>query len=188
MRCAKAVKQLQLYMDKQLTLGQLRALEAHISICSACHAELLVLEDIENAVQGMELVVEPADLTVNVMRRVALSAAQTREAAQKQPYELFRPSLRETLTAVLLATVAMLGIVLVQPSVRAVLPVTGSHGLLFHMLINFWNILIGVDSGTLMLILWVVGTILGVWITLMLAGAEVRTVWFKSVMDRLPVW
>jgi len=44
-----------------------------------------------------------------------------------------------------------------------------------------------VNNSTLMLMFWVCGTFLGVWITLVLAGSEVRTQWFQSVMDRLPV-
>ena len=35
--------------------------------------------------------------------------------------------------------------------------------------------------------LWVVGTILGIFITLALAGNEIRTQWFKAVLERLPV-
>ena len=43
------------------------------------------------------------------------------------------------------------------------------------------------NSGTLTLAFWVVGTILGVCITLALAGNEMRSQWFKAMMERLPV-
>jgi hypothetical protein len=39
-----------------------------------------------------------------------------------------------------------------------------------------------------MLVFWVLGTVLGVWITLALAGNEVRSQWLKAMLDRLPVW
>jgi hypothetical protein len=39
-----------------------------------------------------------------------------------------------------------------------------------------------------MLFFWVIGTALGVWITLVLAGSEMRNMWLKAMMDRLPVW
>ncbi len=49
-----------------------------------------------------------------------------------------------------------------------------------HMLMN-------VDSNTLILALWVIGTILGICITLALAGNEIRSQWFKAMMERIPV-
>jgi hypothetical protein len=34
--------------------------------------------------------------------------------------------------------------------------------------------------------LWIAGTILGICITLVFAGNEMRSRWFKAMMDRLP--
>jgi Putative zinc-finger len=188
MRCSKATRQLQLYIDKQLTLDQIRALEAHLSICSACREELFLLEMIEQALQSMEPIAEPPDLTDNIMRRVALSTHQTERASRERTRLSFRPSLSELLAAAALATVTTLGIIMGLPSLRPVLPAVNGHNLLSLVLINIWNMLISVNSGTLMLGFWVIGTILGVWITLILAGNEVRSTWFKAVLDRLPVW
>src|SRR6266496_614129 len=44
-----------------------------------------------------------------------------------------------------------------------------------------------IDMTMLFLVLWVGGTIIGVWITLALAGTEIRSRWLKAMMDRLPV-
>jgi hypothetical protein len=44
------------------------------------------------------------------------------------------------------------------------------------------------NSQTLLLAFWVVGTLLGLWITFALAGNEMRRMeWFRSVKDRLTV-
>jgi hypothetical protein len=184
MHCSKAVQQLQFYVDKQLTLEQMRALELHISTCATCQNELFLLEQIEQALRGIEPVAEPADLTANIMRRVALSP-QRRE---KPAFVLFRPSFTELLAAVLLATFTTLGVILAQPSLRAALPIANGHDILSLLFLNVLHTLVTVDSQALMLSFWIVGTVLGVWITLALAGNEMRTEWFKAVMDRLPVW
>ncbi len=102
---------------------------------------------------------------------------------------LFRPSLSEVLAAIVLATVAMLGIALEQPVVRAaVLPATNSHNSISLFLTTLWNALSVTNSEVLMLALWIIGALLGVWITLAVAGSDMRTVWFRAVVDRLPVW
>jgi predicted anti-sigma-YlaC factor YlaD len=198
MRCAKAAEQLQLYIDKQLTLDQVRTLEAHLATCAACREELFLLETIESALQNIEFVAEPADLTQNIMRRVALIAQRGEEVPAKSAREsttvkefasmLFRPSLAELLAAGLLATITTLGVVLGQASVREALLITGGHDIFSLIFLGLWHIILGMNSGTLMLVFWVLGTILGIWITLALAGNEVRTQWLKAMLDRLPVW
>ncbi|MBV9228367.1 MAG: zf-HC2 domain-containing protein [Chloroflexi bacterium] len=184
MHCSKAVQQLQLYIDKRLTLEQMRALEFHLSICATCQEELFFLEQIEQALQEIEPIAEPVDLTANIMRRVALSP----QRSEKSGFVLFRPSFTELLAAVLLATITTLGVILAQPSLRAALPIANGHDMLSLVFLNLLHTLVTVDSQTLMLSFWIVGTVLGVWITLALAGNEMRTEWFKAVMDRLPVW
>jgi hypothetical protein len=51
---------------------------------------------------------------------------------------------------------------------------------------NFLHLLMTVDSNRLILALWIVGTILGICITLALAGSEMRSQWFKAMLERLP--
>jgi hypothetical protein len=195
MRCSKATYMLQLYIDKKLSLEQIRALETHLTTCPACCEELSVLEEIDVALKSMEMVVEPADLTMNVMKRVALSTqaqpsrrqtvklTATRE--EKQLFT-FRPSLMEWLTAIALATVTMLVLAIGWPAMNTVLHV-GGHASIFSIFQSLWSLLTAVNSDTLMTLLWILGTILGIWITLIVAGADMRNQWFKAVMDRLPV-
>ncbi len=188
MHCAKATRQLQLYIDRQLTLTQMRTLEAHLSSCSTCREELFYLEEISQALRVIEPVVEPADLTMHVMRRIAFSTQHSTHTGPEPSFTPLRPSLREVLSAILLATVAMLGIALEQPTLLASMHLTSSHDALSQFCLAFWNTLISINSGALMLGLWVIGTLIGVWITLALAGTEMRNQWFRAVIDRLPVW
>ncbi len=190
MKCSKATHMLQLYVDQQLTLGQLRELETHIYGCRACREELFLLEEIQQSLNTIHMVAEPADLTMNIMRRVALSPrGATKQMREQQAFMLFRPSISEILAAIVLATVAMLGIALEQPSVRAVvLPVMNGHNSLALFFSTIWSSLGSTNSETLMLALWIVGTLLGVWITLAVAGSDIRNAWFRAIYNRLPVW
>jgi predicted anti-sigma-YlaC factor YlaD len=189
MHCFKATQLLQLYVDKQLSLDQIRSLEAHLFSCSVCRQELRLLEEVTSALTNEEPVYEPTDLTSNVMWRIAKSEEEKRSALLAQPKSVsFRPSLLEVLTAVLLATFATCGIILGQPSLRAALPIANGHDALSLIWMTLWQSLLRINSGTLMLCFWVVGTLLGVWITLALAGAEMRNQWYRAVVDRLPVW
>jgi predicted anti-sigma-YlaC factor YlaD len=184
MECSKADRQIQLYLDQRLTLAQIRALERHMVDCSVCQREALCLEQVERALSTLGMVAEPSDLTRNIMQRVAVMPQYARPPA----FELLRPSLGELGVAVLLATITMLGVIMGQPSLRAVLPFANGHDAISQAFFSFLQVLYSINSGTLMLGLWVVGTILGLWITVALAGNEMRhTEWFKSMMERLPV-
>jgi anti-sigma factor RsiW len=188
MQCSKAARQLQLYIDKRLTLEQIRALEFHLSMCSECREELFLLEEIEQALKGMEMVAEPADLTANIMRRVAVSSrmqqSQRSFAEEQESFSLFRPSFGEFLSAIALATMAMLGLVLEQLAVRGAVELQSPLNSLWTI---FWTMVSALNNQTFMTVLWILGTLLGVWITLIVAGADMRNQWFKAVLDRLPV-
>jgi len=183
MRCSVASQLLQLYIDRQLTLDQMRMLEAHIANCTSCEQELYLLEEIVKDLRVIEMVHEPSDLTFHIMQRVALSVQQEHEP----DYALLRPSLAELLVVICLSTVAMLGVILGQPSVRMLLPIANGHDIISQEFLNFVHLFIDVNSEMLMVIFWIVGTLLGIWITLALVGAEVRSQWLKAMMDRLPV-
>jgi hypothetical protein len=189
MHCFKATRLLQLYVDKQLSLDQMRSLEAHLFSCPTCRQELRLLEEIEAALTDQELVYEPTDFTSNLMRRITRSEQEKKIALLAQPKATsLRLSLRELFAAILLATFASCGIILGQPSLRAALPIANGHDEFSLQWINIWGSLTSINSGTLLLCIWVVGTLLGVWITLALAGSEMRSQWFQAVIDRLPVW
>ncbi|GCE25863.1 hypothetical protein KDA_13470 [Dictyobacter alpinus] len=186
MHCAKATHQLQLYLDKQLTLAQTRALETHLSTCRSCCREYFLLEEIEQSLQHMEMVAEPANLTVNIMQKVAISSQQVR--TQKREVHPLRLSLSEMIVAIILATITMFVIILNQPATRAGLPIGNGHDPISLFLFSIWNTLVTTNLNTLMACLWVFGTLLGVWITLAVAGSDMRDQWYRAVVDRLPVW
>ena len=189
MNCSKATRLLQLYLDEQLSLDQMRSLEAHLFSCPTCRQELRLLEEVTIALTDEEPVYEPADFTTNVMKRVAKSEQDKKLTLLAQSASMpFRPSLRELLTAILLATFATCGIILDQPSLRVLFSIGNGHSGLALLFMHIWSFLFSVNSDTLLLFFWVVGTILGVWITLALAGSEMRSQWFQAVIDRLPVW
>ncbi len=79
-------------------------------------------------------------------------------------------------------------VILGQPSLRAALPIANGHDILSQIFLSIVHLFIDVNSGMLMWIFWIVGTLLGIWITLALAGEEMRSEWLKAMMDRLPVW
>jgi len=206
MHCSKATRQLQLYIDKRLALDQIRVLETHLADCSECRENLFLLEEVSAALSRFELVVEPADLTANVMKRVVqqqqaqraqqrASFAATRgftsmpavRSRQKEPLFSFRPSLPELVVAIVLATIAMFALVFELPGVRTALGLANVHNSFISFFLSSWNMLVYANTETLMTCIWVLGTILGIWITLIVAGADIRNQWFKAVMDRLPV-
>lgn len=182
MRCEEATYQLQLYLDGRLNVEQIRALEAHISRCAVCQGEHSLLAEIAQSLRNVQPVVEPADLAIRIMDRVAITPM-----GREPHFSPLRPSLHEILAIVLLATVATLGSILAQPSVRAILPFANGHDAFSLAVLSTLRLFTGFDPGTLTWVLWVGGTILGVCITLVFAGDEVRTEWFKEVMEWLPV-
>jgi predicted anti-sigma-YlaC factor YlaD len=183
MRCSEATRYLQLYIDSRLTLKQLRALEAHLSHCPPCRAQCLLLQEITSTLGALKPVAEPPDLTAQIMQRVAMTSQQRR----RKQYSLLRPSLLEWLVVVVLATITTLGAILEQPSLRAVLPFINGHGSLSEAISNTLDMLVTGNAGPLTLVLWVGGTLIGVCITLALVGNEIRTAWFKAMLERLPV-
>lgn len=185
MRCSKVVQQLQLYLDHQLSIDQVRELEAHLSTCPTCQEELFLLEEVVDALRTVKPVVEPAHLTTHIMLRVAMLPQRKKE---ERSYRLLHISLVESLLAIMLATFTTLVVIIGQPHLRNSLPFANEHATLFLALMNNLHQLFSNSNETTLLILWIVGTILGVWITWMAAGSEMRATWSKAMLDRLPVW
>jgi hypothetical protein len=185
MRCKEASQQLQLYLDNRLTVQQVRNLEAHLFSCNACREELNILESLIKDLETCKVIAEPDDLNETIMRRVALAAAQ--QAPSESRFSLWRPSLLEILVAAALATVATIGAILQQPAIRALLPIANGHDWLSLTFLNLMHTLASVDNTAFILALWIAGIVLGVCITLIFAGSEMRTQWLKAMMERLPV-
>jgi hypothetical protein len=206
MHCVQATKKIHLYIDNRLSLNEVRSLEAHLASCSSCCQELMVLEEVSGALVGSASVMEPADLTANVMRRVALDVEAREQRAREeqvrrqqtarqeillfaqQSFALFRLSLQELLVVLLLASVTTLGIILTLPAVRSTLPFTSGNAPISRAIFSVIHVLSSMNSGTLTWMFWILGTLIGVSITLALAGNEMRSSWLKAMTDRLPVW
>lgn len=190
MRCTKAAYQLQLYIDHQLTFRQTRVLEAHIASCPACRAELNFLEGVSCGLNSLKMVAEPANMHEQIMQKVALTTARKQQLLREKQattFKLFRPSLGEILAASVLATIATLATLLKILSLRALLPAMNGHDPLSLFCTQVLHMLTSIDANTLSLALWILGTLVGVCITLLVAGSEMRTQWLKAMMERLPV-
>ena len=187
--CSEATRQLHFYGDGRLSIDQVRVLEGHLAVCDACQRELFLLEEVASTLRDVKPVVEPADMTMRIMQRVAMTPQrqQQRQRPKVPPYSLLRPSLLELLAVILLATIMTLGIIWGQPPLRAVLPFANGHDVLSQAFFHVFDMLVTANSSTLNLALWIGGAILGVCITLVLAGNEVRAEWLKAMIDRLPV-
>lgn len=187
MRCDKANYQLQLYIDRQLTLKQMRQLEEHLISCLTCRTELEILENLAASLNTLKFIPEPPDMHAQIMQKVALTTIQKQSQAQSLAYSPFRPSLVEILAAAALATVATLAILLQQPFLRSILPIANGHDSFSRFYTQAVHMLTSIDTNTLSLALWIVGTVLGICITLIVAGNEMRSQWFKAMLERLPV-
>ena len=205
MHCEQATKKIHLYIDNRLSLHELRALETHLASCTCCRQELHLLEEVSNALTDVAPVMEPLDLTANIMQLVAQDVELREQYIQqkhirrqqkvqhnlllfaRQSYTLFRLSLQELLAVLLLASITTLGIILTLPSLRSILPFTGDDPV-SHTVLYIVHVLASMNSSTLTWAFWILGTLLGVCITLALAGNEMRRSWFKAMTDRLPVW
>lgn len=206
MHCEQATKKIHLYIDNRLSLNEVRTLEAHLATCSSCCQELIVLEEVSGAIANSASVMEPADLTAHIMRRVALdvearerrvrdeqvrrqqTARQEILLFAQQSFVLFRLSLQELLIVLLLASITTLGIILTLPSLRSTLPFTSGNAPISLAILYVIHVFASMNSGTLTWMFWILGTLIGVFITLALAGNEVRSSWLKAMTDRLPVW
>jgi anti-sigma factor RsiW len=179
MRCPHVNRQVQLYIDNQLTMNQIRELEGHVAQCNECRRELFLLEEVSSSLRQLQPIAEPADMTMLIMQRVAMTSQRHSE----RQFSLWRPSLVELLTVIFLASITTLSIIWQQPSLRAVLPFAGSlsqtSSYVLHLLYTG-------DMRAVSLVLWLGGAILGVCITLALAGDEIRSGWYKAMMERLP--
>ena len=80
MYCSEAHQQLQYYVDDQLPISQIDLLEAHISFCTACQNELLLLQEVVDRLHELQSVAEPTYMALRIMERVAMSPRPTRKA------------------------------------------------------------------------------------------------------------
>jgi anti-sigma factor RsiW len=70
MRCLDVKCDLQAYVDGELGPERIALLERHLANCRGCQAELNRLQTVVTALETWPVVVEPVDLTAQVMTRV----------------------------------------------------------------------------------------------------------------------
>ncbi|HEU5370310.1 MAG TPA: zf-HC2 domain-containing protein [Ktedonobacterales bacterium] len=193
MTCSRAQHLLQLYIDHRLSLAHTRALERHLLHCSTCRAEWMLLEDVLAGIHSLNNIVEPAWLTESIMARVAEMTAQppaeqsieTRRLRQRTSQRTpFRLTVQDVILSSLLATVVVISFALVQPGLRDML-VKSVNSLLGTVLAGL-QFLISPNAGIMGLFVWMLWVFLGICITLVLAGSEVRSHWRQRIRGWLP--
>lgn len=191
--CARAQRHLQLYLDGRLSLLSTRALERHLATCPACRAELVALEEVIAQLHSLGQITEPAWLGQAIMQRIAsatvqppreLPAGVPESARQMTGSPFSRLTRRDVLLAFALATLVMVSFVLLQPALRDALLVDTNP--LVAPLLQTFQALFSMHGGVLALMGWGLSILLGIWITLALAGSEIRAFWRQRLRERLP--
>ncbi len=193
MTCSRAQRLLQLYLDQRLSLPRMRALERHLTHCATCRAEWMLLEDILAGIHSLHNIADPPWLTEAIMARVAETTARPPEEPDIELPKLrqppshrtpFRPTMQDLILSSMLATIVVISFVLFQPELRNIL-VNSVNPLLGPVLAGL-QVLISPNAGIIGLLVWLLWICLGIGITLILAGSEVRSHWRQRIRERLP--
>ena len=192
MTCSRAQLLLQVYVDHRLGFARTRALERHLAHCANCRSAWMELEAMIADIHSLPTAPEPPWLTEAIMRRIAETTAQPqaelpgegrlRRQRMLQP-TLFRPSVRDVMLSSLLATAVMLSFTLFQPPLRSAL--LSSVNPLVSPLLSGLQAMLSPDAGIFGLLIWMLWILLGLFITLLLAGSEVRSLWRQRIRDWL---
>ncbi|MGH2516160.1 MAG: anti-sigma factor family protein [Ktedonobacterales bacterium] len=177
MTCVSARRQLHLYVDGRLAPSALGPLEAHLASCFACREELAALEAICATLAEMPMEPEPRNLTALVLARVASYEARRVGERERQ----FSLRWGDALLAMLLASAATIGFVLLDPALRAAFPVAFSHA--FPALVG---LLAATGPDSIAWIAWIVWVAAGLSLAIWFAGAEAREAWRRSIAGRIP--
>jgi predicted anti-sigma-YlaC factor YlaD len=193
MNCSRAQHLLQLYLDRQLSLAQTRTLERHLVHCATCRSEWMLLEDMLAEVHSLNNIAEPAWLTEAILARIAETTAQPpeelgiepRKARQRHAHRTpFRLTVQDLILSSLLATIAVIGFALFQPGLRETL--VKSVNPLLGVILADLQFLMSPNAGIMGLLVWLLWVLLGISITLVLAGSEVRSYWRQRIRNWLP--
>lgn len=175
--CSRARYWLQLYVDERLDVRRLAPLEEHLSVCIACRQELAALEAIRFALRPVNLEREPANLTAQIMARVAAVESRHARAAARS----FTLRWGDALLAALLASVATISFVLLDPTLRTTLPAA-----FIHSFPSVAALLAAPGPGSIAWIAWIVWVVTGLGLAIWFAGAEARSTWRRSLSERVP--
>lgn len=177
MKCARAQKWLNLYVDGRLDTRRLPPLEDHVHRCAACRSELELLETISDVLSDFQPTAEPAGLTERILARVAAFEA----LRVAPPARQFSLHWADGLLAALLATLTTLLFILFDPPLRATLPRDISRA--FPGLVSA---LTSSGPGSIAWVAWIVWVLAGLMLAIWFAGAEVRSLWRRSLSQHIP--
>ena len=194
MTCSRAQEWMQLYLDNRLSLSRIRTLEHHMERCEQCRAEWMLLEDVVAGIHSLEHVIEPAGLTEVVMARIAAATAQPPlEPSAALQWQKQRPlraapfhlAARDIILSTILATLLVLSFVLAQPALRDTLSTLVNPAIAAGL--SVFQALFSPNDGIVPLwLVWALWVILGISITLFVAGSEIRSLWRQRIRERLP--
>jgi len=176
MKCTRASRLIQLYVDGRLAPHVLAPLEEHLASCAACRAELEALEAVCATLTDVPMEPEPQNITALVLTRVATYEAQQARERERQ----FSLRWEDTLLAALLASVATLCFVLLDPALRTAFPAAFSHA--FPALVA---LLAAPGPDSIAWIAWIVWVAAGLGLAIWFAGAEARATWRRSIAERI---
>lgn len=181
--CSRATKLLHLYSDSCLDVRHFAPLEAHLRTCAACQRELAWLELVSAACDETVPVIVPAGLAERVMAYITYAEAeqQREHTAVAASHRAFALHWGDGVLAALLASVSTLLFTLLDPHLRAFI-----GGVLFHLLPNMLTLLLAPGPGSFAWAAWIVWVAAGLGLAITLAGAEVRSLWRRSLTQRLP--
>ncbi len=186
MNCAQIQKDLQLYVDGRLDQSRGSMVQTHLYTCSRCRNDLRLYEIMRDALTDQHIEPEPENLTSLIMARIA-RAEEHQSAAPVPP---FGWRWQDALLAAVLGTASTLLFLLVNPTLSTSFIMSASHA--FPQLV----MLIQAEGpASIPWIAWIIWVSIGIVLTLVLAGAEVRATWKRSLTQRLqtplqlpPLW
>jgi hypothetical protein len=176
MTCARAYRQLQLYLDDRLVAHAAADVAAHLAGCGACRENLRLLQLVRTCAATPPDVREPERLTRSIMARVA--AFERQRALAAAPFAL---RLADALLAIVLASLATIIFLLTQPGLLRTVA-----DLLRRALAPFQRGYLGFVGQWGTLLAWVIWMGIGLSLALWFAGGEVRAGWRRTLSEHLP--
>lgn len=164
-------------MDGRLDADRLAQLERHLATCGDCQHEREVLESLCITLSEQELAPEPAQLSQQVMARVALYEEQRAVRRARLAVQARDTALR---VGVILA-LAVLGVEIIQPSLWTALIGEANHGAPQLM-----QALTAPGPNSVAWSIWALGAIAALVVAMRIIRSEAYASWLRSVTERLP--
>lgn len=177
MKCSKATRLMQLYLDGRLDSAQFVHLQDHMNACAECRHDLVLFESINESVGEFELMSEPTDLTERIMHRIAALEAQ--RAIARRP-EFLPPWVANRRTAAL-AVVALFVVALLQPGGIGGVAANASRSL-----VGLANLLFSPGPDSVLWIVWVAGALVALVCAIWFIRADASSEFRRAISHRLP--